>query len=34
MAIRRAKEDNNYPARACTARGYVIGRGVYILLYI
>ena len=21
---------NNYPVRACAARGYVIGRGVYI----
>ena len=25
---------NNYPAHACAARGYVIGRGVYILLFI
>ena len=24
----------HYPARACAARGYVIGRGVYIIIYI
>ena len=25
---------SSYPARACAARGYAIGRGVYIYIYI
>ena len=25
---------HNYPARACAARGYVIGRGVYVFIFI
>ena len=25
---------SNYPARACAARGYVIGRGVYIYIVV
>ena len=25
---------NNYPARACASRSYVIGTGVYLYIYI